>query len=759
VSTTRWRSLLEEVFSVLDRGDGISLTDRELRRVYVSPAVTRMLGWTPEELCSGALRDLTHPDDVPRIRQASAELFNEPGGERTFLARTRHKDGRWRWVESTTVNLLEDPDVAALVTHYRDVTDAVVAREALDDARRRFESLLSATSAVTYTCKTTPPYAATFISENVEAMLGHPARAFLDDPSFWKDHIHPDDRDAVFADLAGIFESGRNVREYRLRRGDGTYAWVQDDHVLVHENGAPKELIGFALDVTKRHEMETALRRSEANFRVLIESAPICVFVHRDDKIIYVNPALAKLLRVEPDELVGQSPLAITPENRRELARARIETVSKGPTYAQSPRIESELLRSDGTMVPVEIEGVKLHFDGILSHVVCPHDISDRRAMLTRLAASDRLASLGVLAAGVAHEINNPLAFLQTNVVLLADRLGSNDDPEVAAMLRDVREGATRIAALVRDLRSFARPDVEQMSAVDVRDVIESCARMARNEIASRARLVMSIGDVPPVAASASRLGQVILNLLINAAQSIPDGNPAENEVKITACRAASGRVVIEVSDTGIGIAPDVLGHVFDPFFTTKPLGSGTGLGLSICHGIVKGFGGDITVESRVGHGSTFRVELPAWSSSRKSHDPKRDTQSVPLKGLRILVVDDERAMGESLRLLLSRDHDVIALTSAREALARIETGFRCDVLLCDLMMPDVTGMDFYDTLSRDFPDLASRMVFLTGGAFTPSSQQFLERVPNPRLEKPFELDALHAALATVIKNTKPAAP
>jgi PAS domain S-box-containing protein len=758
MDSTPWRILLQQVHAVLDGGTGISLTDEKHRRIYVSPAITRMLGWTPEELCDGSNLAITHPDDTERCRPDFEALLREPGGTRTFLTRAKHKDGRWRWVETSVTNLLHDPNVRACVTHYREVTDQVTARDALDQARRRFESLLSATAAVTYSCEATPPFGATFISENVETVFGHKPRAFFDDPEFWVVNLHPEDRDRMLGTIPRIFEDSRGTFEYRFRRGDGTYAWIHDEIVVSRdESGAPLEMIGVMLDVTSRHEMESALRRSEANFRAVIESAPVGVFVHRDDRIIYVNPALTSLLQVSRADLIGRSPLDITSPRMRDIARARIQSLAQRE-QGSSPRMEGELLRGDGSVVVAEIEGFKLDFDGSPSHVVFAHDVSDRRAMLARLVASDRLASVGVLAAGVAHEINNPLAFMQTNLVLLADRLAATADPELARVLADVRDGAARIQALVRDLRSFARPDTERVAAVDLREVVDSCVRMSQNEIRSRANLVVAVGDVPPVAGSASRLGQVFLNLLINAAQSIAEGDPNANEVRVVAYRAATGGVVVEVSDTGVGIEPAVLGHVFDPFFTTKPLGIGTGLGLSICHGIVKGLGGDITVESRVGKGTTFRVVLPLWTGAR-ALESERPLTRPPSRRLRILVVDDERAMGDSLRLLLASDHDVTAVTSAREALTRIEGGFMCDVVLCDLMMPGVSGMDLYDTLLRIAPDLAPRVVFVTGGAFTPSSRQFLERVPNPRLEKPFDLDALRDVLASITTDTKPATP
>jgi CheY-like chemotaxis protein len=272
---------------------------------------------------------------------------------------------------------------------------------------------------------------------------------------------------------------------------------------------------------------------------------------------------------------------------------------------------------------------------------------------------------------------------------------------------------------------------------------------MAQNDIRHRAHLSTSLAQVPNVDANASRLGQVVLNLIVNAVQALREGDVASSEIGVSVFRAASGEVVIEVRDTGEGIPPAILGHIFDPFFTTKPPGVGTGLGLAICHGLVKAMNGHITVESAPGRGSTFRVFLPASqagaAAAEEAAAPVRSSER-----LRVLVVDDERSIGTSLKILLRDDHDVEAVTRAADALERLSGGAAYDVILCDLMMPEMSGMAFYDAVHALWPALAPRVVFLTGGAFTAASRDFLERVPNPRLEKPFETRRLYEVMHAV---------
>ncbi len=243
-------------------------------------------------------------------------------------------------------------------------------------------------------------------------------------------------------------------------------------------------------------------------------------------------------------------------------------------------------------------------------------DITDRKRMEAQLLLADRMASVGTLAAGVAHEINNPLACILSNLDFALDELrrGAPASDDVLRAIEEAKEGGVRVREIVRDLKTFSRAQAGARQVVDLRKVIESAASLAQNEIRRRARLLLDLGEVPTVLGSEQRIGQVILNLLINAAQAIPDGQVDVNRVEVRTWIGADGRARVEISDTGSGIPPEILGRIFDPFFTTKPVGVGTGLGLAICHGIVTELGGEIAVLSELGKGTTFTVTFPAAS-------------------------------------------------------------------------------------------------------------------------------------------------
>jgi CheY-like chemotaxis protein len=249
------------------------------------------------------------------------------------------------------------------------------------------------------------------------------------------------------------------------------------------------------------------------------------------------------------------------------------------------------------------------------------------------------------------------------------------------------------------------------------------------------------------VLANDLRLGQVFVNLLLNAAQAIPEGHAETNEIRVvTSHDEALGLVAIAIEDTGAGIAPDVKSRIFEPFFTTKPVGSGTGLGLSICHGIVAGFGGSIEVESVVGVGSTFRVLLPVARGARKADSAGQDPAPVVRRG-RLLIVDDDAKVARAFAFLLAPHHDVEVSLDPRAAAGRIVAGERFDIVFCDLMMPDTTGMDFHALVDKAVPEQAKRIVFVTGGAFTHTAREFVARVANTLLDKPFDRKALDAVL------------
>ncbi|HWZ90116.1 MAG TPA: PAS domain S-box protein, partial [Polyangiaceae bacterium] len=455
--------------------------------------------------------------------------------------------------------------------------------------------------------------------------------------------------------------------------------------------------VSFLFDISARKQTETALRQSEARFRTLIDGAPDGIAILRGPCIAFLNTAAARMLGVPSTEKALGMPITnfLHPDDAK-LAETRIRQLYQ--TGVRLPEPAEYRSRSvDGHELYVEISAIPTEYQGQPAVLAFARDVTERKAIQARLVEADRLAALGVLSAGIAHEINNPLAYLLLNLEYLSRELPNLacDPTELDALMlrvRDACHGAERVASIVRDLRTFARADDGLRGPVDVRVALEAALNIAGNEIKQKATLVRDYEPVPPVEANPNRIEQVLLNLLLNAVQSLaPDAHGQEIRARL---RTNAGQVAIIIEDTGSGIPEELLGKIFDPFFTTKPVGVGTGLGLPICRSIVRGLGGEITVRSTPGKGSQFTVTLPASSEElpEKISRPREASVPPPRRG-RILVVDDEISVARTLKALLENEHDLSLAGSGAAALAAIEaasgTGF--DVILCDLMMPGMS--------------------------------------------------------------------
>ncbi len=359
----------------------------------------------------------------------------------------------------------------------------------------------------------------------------------------------------------------------------------------------------FYIDFLKR--TEDALRRSEQTFRTLIERVPDAVLLADRRGVRYVNPAAVELLGLRsPDDVVGKSPMSlIDAVDRHDVMRSwRASFVGRGRRL-----VAARIVRADGGSVTVEFVPIPTVFAGDPCVLVVARDTTERNEIFARLAHADRTIALGTLAAGVAHEINNPLMAVQTNIGYVLEEISALESvpPKLEEAMVDALESLRRVAKTVRDLRELSRGD-GSLHDVDVSQVIEQVVALARPEVERHGRLIVEPSS-PVLVRASSLLSNVFLNLLLNAVQALVPGTP-DNEIVIRA-RPSEAWVVVEVSDTGIGIPPEHLQRVFDPFFTTKPLGQGTGLGLALAQRIVESSGGRLVARSP-GKGATFEVWL-----------------------------------------------------------------------------------------------------------------------------------------------------
>jgi len=432
------------------------------------------------------------------------------------------------------------------------------------------------------------------------------------------------------------------------------------------------------------------------------------------------------------------------------VARARGIVI---PDRFPSERLALEMLGA--ALFPIVMLGIASAYDWTRENEVRARLRADaERAAAQHQAAllrADRMASLGLLAAGVAHEANNPLDYVVGNLDLLQKKLESLSPEELEEAreelldaARDARHGAERIAHIVRDLTTFARPNLaDEVGPVDVVAVMERTLKIAANELRHRATLVREYDNVPPVRANEARLGQVFLNLILNATHAIAEGDAAGNRVSVQV-RHSGPAIAISISDTGHGISDADLPHITEPFFTTRPTSGGTGLGLAVCKSVVQALNGTIEFESAVGRGTRVTVTLPA---TEQPDIMVTKSASLPrVTGCRVLVVDDDPLVRKSLVRALS-SHQVTAAASGREAFNLLSAGAAFDVILCDVMMPDVSGAELYRRVAALDDATARRFVFLTGGAFSDSASRLLASLPNECLTKPIDRGKLHQVI------------
>jgi CheY-like chemotaxis protein len=456
----------------------------------------------------------------------------------------------------------------------------------------------------------------------------------------------------------------------------------------------------------------------------------------------------------------GDKTTPLTPEALPIMRALRGEDVENADMYLRNAQ------KPEGAWLVASARPLRDETGGIAGAVGVARDVTTERFANEQLLISDRMASIGMMAAGVGHEINNPLSAVVASLELaaadlanLARDIGADKLGDLPDEIREAYEAAKRVRQIAADLKVFSGGQDGEDEAVDVERVLDSSLRMAWNQVRHRAKVVKRYTPVPLASGNEPRLGQVFLNLIVNAAQAIPEGGADRHEIRLTTRVDAEGRIVADIEDTGTGIPPHVMAQLFAPFVTTKPAGIGTGLGLSICQRLVTAMGGSIWADSTPGQGTVFHVVLPPAAAPATSAPsvPEPAAAATPAQArARILVIDDEDMIGIILRRVL-KAHDVTVLTSAKDALATIESGARFDAILCDLMMPVMSGIEFHQALSRQFPDQVNALMFLTGGAFTKETAAFLESVPNTQLEKPFDANKLRALVdRQIASRTRP---
>lgn len=519
------------------------------------------------------------------------------------------------------------------------------------------------------------------------------------------------------------------------------------------DNGTLAHVIVAFVDISKQVQAEAEREQMEARLALAVNHAPIAIWSMDVDGVVTLSQGAGlAAMGVASGQLVGQ--------NLFELYR---EHPTIGDYLRRGLRGESFwcTVQIDNVIYDTWITPLRNAGGDIAGLAGLAHDVSEIRMLQSSAIQNDRAIALGTLAASVAHEINNPLTYMLGQLQFMREMLDDLDGivrtvprqtragaqellQQMHKTLEPIRTGTQRIAAITRELRTFSRPADEPPGPVDVRSVVESVLTLMRKELEARARLEVTLGQTPPVMANPSRLVQVVMNLVVNAKQALSEDSTGTNAIWIRAVNEGP-LVVIEVEDNGPGVPADDRERIFEPFVTTKRVGEGTGLGLFVCRNILRDISGTISALDRTGGGAVFRVELPAarfTAANEQSVEAMERPVDAPASLGHVLIIDDDLLVAQALsRHLMAGGYRVTVEQDPRRAveiLAGRQADF--DLVYCDLMMKKMSGMDFADLVAVRAPSRAAKVVFMTGGAFTPRARDFLDRYSERCVEKPFDI-------------------
>ena len=591
----------------------------------------------------------------------------------------------------------------------------------------------------------------------------------------WLALVHPDDYDSAAAAF-GKLVSGAGFRaafQCRCVADDGSprsTSWGG----LVDRDAGTVYLLGH--DTSSQSAIAAAMEaRAHAGWQ-LLDEAPAAACVVQEGFVVYANRALARAAGFDdPAPLLGAPVSALVAPGTPDPAADMLRVLEAGPDGMELG--ELPMLRPDGTLLSFSVIAKAVSFQGSPAVMCVGQDVTAHRRQRAQTAIAERIGSVGLLAAGLAHEVNNPLSYLLDSLRVLTERLA--DDPDGALLVADAADASQSIARVVASLDAFAGVDHgSEMGPCSVVEALQSAAAAASGSVHNRAQLKQSYDSFPAVLAPAGALAQLFLNLIVNAAQAIPEGERASHTIALR-CSSDGDHVVVEVRDDGVGIDEADISRLFDPFFTTRSVGEGAGLGLAVCRGIVDRCGGRMEVDSLRGFGTTVRVLLPFAPGAEEglsSHDqaplaavtpaatapepppaeptpiaiPPSEAAADASAGPRVLVVDDDERVARAVARSLRRRYTVDVVHSATCARASL-AGARYDAIVCDLMMPDGTGNELHAWMEAHHPRLADRMLLVTGGALTPETRRFLARGVVPCLLKPIDPEQLHGALDTLL--------
>ena len=594
--------------------DAIITVDEGQRLVLFNRAAEQMFGYSAQEAIGQPL-DRFVPDRFRDVHRHHIHTFGRSGV-------TSRKMGKLGTVMGRRSNGEEFP-IEAAISHIdvdgkkyytvilRDITERKRAEDLLQESQRQLTTLIGNLPGYVYRCRNDRGWIFEYLSDGVSDLTGYTMEEYLVQRTIaYGTTTHPGDRERVRQDVLAALEQHRPFElTYRILTKAGEVKWVWERGEGIYaQDGALSYLEGFITDVTERKRAEHLLRQSEERYRRLIAVSPYAILVDRGDHIIFANDQAIKLFgAVKAEEVLEKSPMDLFHADDHDVVRERIRELFEGT--AQGPMLEGTIVTLGGKAVDVEVSGARFVDEEGPAILIMLRDVSERKRLQDQLRRTERVAELGTLASGMAHEIGTPMNVILGRAEYLMDRV--TEEP-IKRGLRTIITQVERITKVMNQLLSFARRKAPQRIPLDLRTVIEDGMemfqeRLARNQI----RIKMEMAEpCPMVLADADQMSQVLLNLVMNALHAMPEGGTLRVGLELE-----RPMVKLTIVDTGHGIPSEAIGNIYDPFFTTKEFGKGTGLGLTVVKGIIEEHQGSIVVESEEGKGTRFTVLLPMHQS------------------------------------------------------------------------------------------------------------------------------------------------
>ena len=740
VSETERKQAEEQLQTLLDNIPfGVSLLNQKGSYEYVNARFTDIFGYTLKDIPTGKeWLEKAYPDQQYR-RKVIASWLNDlrkagvaEARPQTFIVTC--KDGSTKDIQFRPITLSKGQQ---LVT-YEDITERKEMEEEVYKLSQLQEKVLD--NANVWIDVLDEKANVVLWNKAAEEISGYSAEEVIGHGKIWK-WLYPDEeyQREITAKAAAIIEREAVENfETTIRTKDGQTRVISwNSRNLVDEDGTPTGSVALGRDVTERKEAEEL-------YSTLANSSQIGVYIVQDRKFQFVNPYFQKVVGLDKDDLLGTDLLATVHPEDREMARQNAVGMLKGK---RSRPYEFKIIDAQGKVIVVMEVVTSVEYKQKRATLASFMDITERKQMEAekkeleqQAQVASRLATVGEMASGIAHEINNPL----TAVIGYADLVLERDIPEEAKNdVRIIHNGAKRVADIVKRLLAFAHQYQPERTYLDINDIIKTTLELRAYELeTSNIKATTNLApDLPRTMADAGQLQQVFLNLIINAETEM---RLAHGGGKLSVKTETVGSTIrISFKDDGPGITKENLEKIFNPFFTTREVGKGTGLGLSLCHGIIAEHKGRLYAESKPGKGATFVVELPVITEEKQLEMAEPAEEVKEVAPARILVVDDEPAICQFLkRVLTGEGHEVETVASAGDALERIK-GTRYNLILLDIKLPDKSGIELYKHIKDATPSWAKRIVFITGDVMGTDTRSFLSRTRVPYITKPFDTKQL----------------